>query len=431
MGYAKELVKKLNSLSVFRKLKQDEVFHAFEQCIYHYAYVPEKKEEFHAKFCSALYEIGHTDNWTEYLKNKILSLESPCVYFVAKKQEIPKYIEKSARNDLEILTEIASVTPEMLFEDEHIISYWDDFEIEHILMADYPPDDAPDDIPKWRADYLVNLQEIYFKWLANIHKHGYGDYAIYNMFHMQLDHHVENGFVLKPVKYPDSVQLHDLIGYEWQRNQVIENTKALLNGLKASNILLYGDAGTGKSATVKAVANAFADDGLRLIELSKNELHLLPKLLEELSENPLKFILFIDDLSFQENDDDFSALKAVLEGSISARLHNTVIYATSNRRHIVRETFSQRDGDEIHKNDTIQETISLSERFGIQILYDKPNKNLYLEIVNQLAKQYELELDSNTLGIEAERFALRKSGRSARSARQLIEQLYAKQKGDF
>lgn len=429
MGYTKELVKKLNSLSVFRKLKQDEVFHAFVECVYHYAYVPEKKEEFHAKFCSALYEIGHTDNWTEYLKNKIVSLENPCTYFASRGQKIPKYIEKSARNDLEILAEIASVTPEMLLEDEHIISYWDDLDIEHILMSDYPPDDAPDDIPKWRADSVNYIAYTYFEWLAEIHKHGYGDYAIYHMFHMQLNN--KNGFVLKPVKYPDNVQLQDLIGYELQRNQVIENTKALLNGLKASNILLYGDAGTGKSATVKAVANAFADEGLRLIELSKNELHLLPKLLEELSENPLKFILFIDDLSFQENDDDFSALKAVLEGSISARLHNTVIYATSNRRHIVRETFSQRDGDEIHRNDTIQETISLSERFGIQILYDKPNKNLYLEIVNKLAEQYGLELDFKTLAIEAERFALRKSGRSARSARQLIEQLYAKQKGGF
>lgn len=413
MSYAKDLARKLNTLSVFSKIRLDKVYQEFICCVDEYADAdnPKNCEEYHADFCNALYNLAKTDNWTEYLKTKILPLENPCVYFVSKGLKIPAYIEESARNDLRILSEVASTTPEML-----------QSELLEELEVDY--------LPKWHSE-SIDLETAYFEWIANIHKHGYGDYAIYKMFHMQLKNNAENGFVLKPVKYPDSVQLQDLIGYESQRNQVIENTKALLNGLKASNILLYGDAGTGKSATVKAVANAFADEGLRLIELSKNELHLLPKLLEELSNNPLKFILFIDDLSFQENDDDFSALKAVLEGSISARLHNTVIYATSNRRHIVRETFSQRDGDEIHRNDTIQETISLSERFGIQILYDKPNKNLYLEIVNQLAKQYGLELDSNTLAVEAERFALRKSGRSARSARQLIEQLYAKQKGDF
>ena len=231
--------------------------------------------------------------------------------------------------------------------------------------------------------------------------------------------------MLKPAVCPDAVALSDLIGYTMQRQQVIDNTKALLSGKKAANILLYGDAGTGKSATVKAVANAYAQEGLRLVELSKNELHLLPKLLEELSDNPLKFILFIDDLSFQDNDDDFSALKAVLEGSISARAVNTVIYATSNRRHIVRETHSQREGDEIHRNDAMQETISLSERFGMKVYFEKPAKALYLEIVQGLAQQNGLDMDADALALEAERFALRKCGRSARAARQLVEQLCA------
>ncbi|MBR4319952.1 MAG: ATP-binding protein, partial [Oscillospiraceae bacterium] len=233
----------------------------------------------------------------------------------------------------------------------------------------------------------------------------------------------DDSYRLKPVAYPDTIQLTDLVGYEIQRKQVIDNTKALLNGWNASNILLYGSAGTGKSATVKAVANAFAEEGLRLIELSKNELHLLPELLEELNKNPLKFILFIDDLSFQENGDNFSALKAVLEGSISARAKNTVIYATSNRRHIVRETFSQRAGDEVHRNDTIQETISLSERFGIQILFDKPNKDLYLDIVTSLAQEAGLQTEKEQLILKAEQFAMRKSGRSARTARQFVNQL--------
>ena len=162
-----------------------------------------------------------------------------------------------------------------------------------------------------------------------------------------------------------------------------------------------------------------------MIELGKKELHLLPKLLDVLALNPLKFILFIDDLSFQENDYDFSALKAVLEGSVSVRSNNTVIYATSNRRHIVRETFQSRQGDEIHRNDTMQETISLSERFGMKVYYEKPKKDLYLDIVYGLADQYGLTMDREVLALKAEQFALRKAGRSARAARQLVEQLSA------
>ena len=216
----------------------------------------------------------------------------------------------------------------------------------------------------------------------------------------------------------------------YKNKKIIANTEVLLNDHLASNVLLYGDAGTGKSATVKAIANEYSNKGLRLIELGKKQLYLLPRLLDLLSSNPLKFILFIDDLSFQDNDDEFSALKAVLEGSVSVRCHNTVIYATSNRRHLVKETFQAREGDEIHRQDTMQETISLSERFGIKVYFEKPKKDLYLDIVYGLAKQYNVKMDEKELALKAEQFALRKSGRSARAARQLIEQLAALSKED-
>lgn len=395
---------KLDTLSVFSDINQDEVFRAFRPCFY------EAKNEDGtqdiaqaATFAGVLYNVAHTDNWTEYLKNLVLSLENPCSWFATQGKPIPAYIAEAARNDLQILSEAAAISAEMLLEG---------IDTEGLF------------IPKWHAE-SIDLETLYFEHLSKIHKHGYGKFAKFNMFHMEHSDNVENSILLKPVAYPDAVQLSDLIGYKMQREQVIRNTEALLHGKKASNILLYGDAGTGKSATVKAVANAYAKDGLRLVELSKNDLHLLPKLLEELSGNPLKFILFIDDLSFQDNDDDFSALKAVLEGSISARSLNTVIYATSNRRHIVRETFSQREGDDIHRNDTMQETISLSERFGIRIYFEKPNKALYLDIVRALAEQSGLHMEENALALEAERFALRRSGRSARAARQLVEQLSA------
>ncbi len=403
METLKRLDQKLDVLSVFSIIEKDPVWRAFRQCLYGVIAQTDDVLERYGNFPGALYNLGHTDNWTEYVKKLVLAMETPCSHFISRGQEIPSYIEEAARQDLRTLSEAAAMTAEQ-------------------MQAGMP--DRPSFLPRWQAD-AIDLEALYFERLANVQQYGFGIYANYRMFRMEQSEREPDGFLLKPVKYPDAVSVEDLIGYELQRKQVIENTKALLRGRKAANVLLYGDAGTGKSASVKAIANAYADRGLRLIELGKEELHLLPKLLDVLSGNPLKFILFIDDLSFQESDDDFSALKAVLEGSVAARSHNTVIYATSNRRHIVRETFSAREGDEVHRQDTMQETISLSERFGIKVYYEKPKKDLYLEIVYGLAQQYGLSMDQETLALEAERFALRKSGRSARAARQLIEQLSA------
>ena len=253
---------------------------------------------------------------------------------------------------------------------------------------------------------------------------GVGKLGLHKAFRVE---HAEGGAKIIPITKIAHVHLDDLVGYEIAKEKLTANTEAFVEGRRANNCLLFGDAGTGKSATVKAVANELRDEGIRLIELNKSSLHLLPGLLDELAGQPLKFILFIDDLSFRENDDDFAALKAVLEGSASTRSRNTVIYATSNRRHIVKETFQAREGDEIHRQDTMQETVSLSERFGLRVYFEKPDKALYLQIVDSLAKREGIrEKDLVKL---AEQFALRKAGRSARAARQLVDQLAAKDKG--
>lgn len=400
MDELKQLGIQLDYLAVFRDLWENKVFSAFHEFLHHSDDSEKEFCRYYTAFVGCLYH-ANTENWTEYLKKIVLSMETPVTDFAVQGKEIPICMEKSIRKELWLLSKVASVSSELVK---------GQIRFETRLL------------PDWIAE-PTDLGELYFDRLKHIHQYGFGIWAKYHMFQMKLTDKSVSGYQLKPVTYPDTIQIRELIGYDLQRKQVIDNTEALLNGLKASNILLYGSAGTGKSATVKAVANAYADKGLRLIELSKNELHLLPELLEELNANPLKFILFIDDLSFQDNDDNFSALKAVLEGSISARANNTVIYATSNRRHIVRETFSQRAGDEVHRNDTMQETISLSERFGIQILFDKPNKDVYLDIVMSLANEAGLKTDRDTLAVKAEQFAIRKSGRSARAARQFVEQV--------
>ncbi len=199
----------------------------------------------------------------------------------------------------------------------------------------------------------------------------------------------------------------------------------MLSGKPAVNVLLYGDAGTGKSSSVKAIANEFAADGLRLVEVKKNQLYQIPALLDSLAQNPLKFILFIDDLSFSANDDNFAALKAILEGSVGGRSQNVVVYANSNRRHLIKETLSDRSGDDIHEADTRQELMSLSARFGLTVTFQRPDKVRFEEILLDLAKQYGVQMPSDQLFIKGEAFAIRAGGRSPRVARQFIELLSA------
>ncbi|MEG0156331.1 MAG: DUF815 domain-containing protein, partial [Anaerovoracaceae bacterium] len=268
-------------------------------------------------------------------------------------------------------------------------------------------------LPSWETTSL-NIPQEYHRRLSNLSKTGYGIFAKHHMFL------VENG-KLKPVNYPDGQQMDQLFGYEREQDRILRNTKALLAKEGAANMLLYGDAGTGKSSTIKAVANFYAAEGLRLIELKKNQLFQLPKLIETLSPNPLSFILFIDDLSFSEHDDNFSALKAILEGSVSATGKNIALYATSNRRHLIKETADQRLGNELHINDTLQETASLAARFGLTITFSQPKKEEYLMIVDRLAAEYGLTLPPDLLHEKAEAHALRCNGRSPRAAKQFIQ----------
>ena len=188
-------------------------------------------------------------------------------------------------------------------------------------------------------------------------------------------------------------------------------------------MLLYGDAGTGKSSTIKAVANAYADQGLRLLEVKKNQIEKIPAISDDLASLPLKFILFIDDLSFAGGDDNFSALKAILEGSVSSGGDNTAIFATSNRRHLIRESMQDRTGDDLHVNDTLQETSSLAARFGLTIVFQRPDREGYLAIVDELAKRYGLDMAPEELHQKAETHALRHNGRTPRLAKQFVELL--------
>ena len=231
---------------------------------------------------------------------------------------------------------------------------------------------------------------------------------------------------IQPVLHYDKIDIDDFTGYERQRGKVIANTEAFLDGKTCNNCLLYGDMGTGKSSTVKAIANEFRERGLRIVEIPKERLVDFPLLADKISTLPMKFIIFIDDLSFQHQDQSYTALKAVLEGGVSARPKNALIYATSNRRHIVKEKLSDRsfEIDDINTRDNMQESLSLSDRFGLNVCFTVPGKAEFLEIVRAIAEKRGLNIPEDELFAGAERFALSKGGRSPRCARQYVESLF-------
>jgi uncharacterized protein len=229
------------------------------------------------------------------------------------------------------------------------------------------------------------------------------------------------------VPHPDRVQINTLVGYEAQKSTLIKNTNSLLAGKPALNILLYGGKGTGKSSLIKGLLNYYPNSQLRLIEVSKLDLIDLPLILDLLTDLPQKFIIFVDDLSFEADDEAFKALKVVLEGSITAKPENVVVYATSNRRHLVREYFADRprpqDADDIHHWDTVQEKLSFSDRFGITLTFEPADQTKYLEIIQHLASAANLAIAPEDLEAHALQWATRHNGRSGRTARQFIDYL--------
>lgn len=386
----KKIKMRLDTLSVFRGLLNDPVVQGLS------SFLENPTSSGYADFVAALYNANGGD-LSLYIKDLCENSENVYVHLLGEGKEVPSFMYESLCEELKVLQMISDLTSQELKSATGYDGFLPDF-----------------------TNSKINLTDNYLHRAENIEKYGYGIYAKNPMFYLD-----EAGKIV-PVLHPDKTKLSDLVDYERERNVILENTRALLQGKPAANILLTGDAGTGKSSTVKAIGNVTFGEGLRIIEVRKDQLRFIPVLLNELSTNPLKFVLFIDDLSFLKDDDNFNALKAVLEGSVSAKSKNVVIYATSNRRHIIKETFSDREGDDMHRNDTMQELVSLSERFGIHITFSKPNRETFLHIVRHLAKVEGVDVEASVLEAGAERLALERGGRSARLARQYIDGLLSK-----
>jgi hypothetical protein len=395
------LALRLRTLAVFRSLLADPVLRR----LLAYLDVRQNNAPLHAcvaawgDFVAELYATSGV-SLAAHVQSLVNDDENPYIRAVGRGEQPPQVLADAVASELRVLQAVADLTPEALREGLAWSGPLPGFEVSAVDIA---------------GEYAART--------AAVGRYGYGMYARYTAFFLNAAGAIE------PVRHPDSVRLADLVDYRHQQEVILANTRALLEGKPAANILLTGDAGTGKSSTVKAVANELADQGLRILEVRKDQLQAIPAVLDELTANPLTFVLFIDDLSFQAGDDTYAALKAILEGGVAAKSRNVAIYATSNRRHLVKERFSDRDGDDVHRNDSMQEALSLSERFGIQLTFQKPDKATYLDIVHHLAVEAgALAADGDTAQIdaEAERFALGRGGRSARAARQFVDGLVAR-----
>jgi predicted AAA+ superfamily ATPase len=329
---------------------------------------------------------------------------------------LPAPLVRAAAQDLDQLQQLDQISP-------GLVADW----VQAVAQRSHPPVpwDMTDTHPlpwqfsgaSWGAE-LPRLAEHY-------QRHGVGIFAQYQAFtwsHGQL----------QGIATPDPIRLEQLTAYDYPRQQLLQNTRALLQGYPALNVLLYGSRGAGKSSLVKALLTEFHPQGLRLVEVPKSKLQDLPQIVDVLRTAPQKFIIFVDDLSFEDDDDAFKALKVVLEGSVTARPQNVVVYATSNRRHLVREFFAERprprDHDEIQTWDTLQEKLSFSDRFGLTLTFEPADQPTYLAIVKHLADQAEIPLADADLVPRALQWATRHNGRSGRTARQFIDHLTAELK---
>lgn len=256
---------------------------------------------------------------------------------------------------------------------------------------------------------------------------GVGNLGMFKAFRLAGDESSE----IVPVVSVEHIYLDDLIGYEMQKKKLTDNTEAFLEGKSANNVLLFGDSGTGKSSSIKAVLNEYYDRGLRMIEVYKHQFRQLSAVINRIKDRNYKFIIYMDDLSFEEFEIEYKFLKAVIEGGLEKKPDNVLIYATSNRRHLVREKYSDKEerDDDLHSRDTVQEKLSLSARFGVSIYYGSPDKNEFTRIVKGLAKKNKIDIDEQTLLAEANKWELSHGGMSGRTAQQFINYLTYAYKG--
>ncbi|WP_027635692.1 ATP-binding protein [Clostridium butyricum] len=420
----------INSLCIYTHLKEDGVLKKYVALL---EYLNGEKIEigkavhYYNDFIFELLDKSNGSSLKKYIIDRIFLDNNSFTKMIDTNDFSNEYIIKQVKYELKALEYICSISSEDLKE---IIMYKTkaiDFEDEIIRNLMDFQDDINNEYSSYKAIDKLKLSILncdgWGESLDNIIEfykmYGTGIFGEYRAFVWENE---DGKCYLRGVDSPDPVKLKDLVGYEEQKRKIIENTKQFLNGYGANNLLLYGQRGTGKSSTVKAIINEFYKDGLRLIEVDKDKLVDFTKIIRILKNKNLKFIVFVDDLVFEDGEASYSALKTILEGGVENRSNNMLIYATTNRKHLIKETFSER-GDEIHAMDSVEEKLSLSDRFGITVSFYSPDQKEYLAIIDGIADAEGIDVDKEYLHREALKWARYQNARSPRTARQFMSWL--------
>ncbi|MCE5219727.1 MAG: ATP-binding protein [Clostridium sp.] len=421
----------INSLCIFTNIKEDNVLKKYKSLLKYLNKEEISIEKGISLYNDFVYEILNKDNEVslkKYIIDMIFLDNNSFTSMIDRGDLSNKHIIKQVKYELKALEYIASITSEELKETIIHKGYAKDFEVEVInSLIDFEVD-SYEDYDSYKAIDKLKLNILSCdNWgnsLENIiefyKQYGTGIFGEYRAFVWE---HEEDNAYLRGIDTPDPVKLKDLVGYEDQKETIIDNTKQFLNGYPANNLLLYGSRGTGKSSTVKAIINEYYTEGLRLIEVDKDKLVDFTKIIRILKNKNLKFIIFVDDLVFEEGEASYSALKTILEGGVENSSSNMLIYATTNRRHLVKETFSERSGDDVHASDAIEEKLSLSDRFGITVSFYSPDQKEYLKIIDGITESKGLEVDTQYLHAEALKWVRWHNARSPRTAKQFINWL--------
>lgn len=393
----------MNKLIIYRNLLEDDLIQKAQDILRDLDELGEKEnyklQGEYSFIVSKLLQFGFEKNirtslWKNYIYNLMIQDENIFSLSCENKSNIiDENIQIVLRRDLSIIKEYCNI-------DWEEVAY--KIGVEPLPFLNSQEEDMDID------EFILKLAHYYYQ-------SGCGIMGKYKAFRW------ENG--LKGIENPDPIRLSDLIGYEEQKKVLIENTESFLNGKKANNVLLFGDRGTGKSSSVKALLNEYSSRGLRLIELAKHQLVDFNKIISLIKNRNRYFIIFMDDLSFEEFEIEYKYMKAVIEGGIEKKPDNVLIYATSNRRHLIKETWNDRQEaqGEVHISDSIQEKTSLADRFGISITFTSPNQEEYLKIVEGLASNHNLNIPREELRRKALQWEMWHNGRSGRSAQQFID----------
>lgn len=420
-------------LIVYKNFEDGELLYDMAFLMEHYRDEYYNKEDMAALFYDCIHKLidmagshGFYGNlWHCYLANLLVNNENSYSKACEIRGEVEGTINQAALHDIAIFKEFYDFDFTPVMEALHVPEY--------AMLLAYETNSQESKVYNTRICARIcelaqrfcdnHTPEEMKRTLTAFYKdYGVGKFGLHKSFRIV---HKEDGAHIEPILNIAHVKLSDLVGYELAKKKLVDNTEAFVNGKKANNCLLFGDAGTGKSSSIKGIANEYYDRGLRIIEVYKHQFIDLNDVIAQIKNRNYKFIIYMDDLSFEEFEIEYKYLKAVIEGGLEKKPDNVLIYATSNRRHLVREKFSDKEEreDDLHKGDTVAEKLSLVSRFGVTIYFGAPDKKQFQEIVKTLAERYGITMDEDKLLLEANKWELNHGGLSGRTAQQFIDYL--------